>query len=158
MHVLLIDIDHFGDFNRRFGIDIGDRLLVLIATAITRCVAEAGDMMVTTNLAARFGGEEFVVLLAEDQQTQGPPEDSDALRLAECLRIKIGEQRAEGVGVTVSVGVASMPTDGVTSDELLDAADGALADAVEAGGDRVAAASYPEPVLWDAEVFGAPEE
>ena len=145
LHVLLIDIDCFGDFNRRFGIDVGDRLLVLIAAAITRCVAEAGDMLVTTNLAARFGGEEFVILLAEDQETQGPPDDGDALRLADCLRIEIGEQKVEGVGVTVSVGVASMPTDGATSDELLDAADGALAAAVEAGGDRVVVASSLSP-------------
>ncbi len=158
LHVLLIDIDRFGDFNRRFGIDVGDRLLVLIATAITRCVAEAGDMLVTTNLAARFGGEEFVILLAEDQETQGPPDDSDALRLADCLRIEIGEQKVEGVGVTVSVGVASMPTDGATSDELLDAADGALAAAIEAGGDRVVMASSLSPASWEAELLGVPEE
>jgi diguanylate cyclase (GGDEF)-like protein len=160
LHVLLIDIDRFGDFNRRFGIDVGDRLLVLIATAITRCVAEAGDMLVTTNLAARFGGEEFVILLAEDQETQGPPDESDALRLAECLRIEIGEQKVEGVGVTVSVGVASMPADGATSDELLDAADAALAAAVAAGGDRAVLASSlaVSPASWEAEFIGAPEE
>jgi diguanylate cyclase (GGDEF)-like protein len=160
LHVLLIDIDRFGDFNRRFGIDVGDRLLGLIATAITRCVAEAGDMLVTTNLAARFGGEEFVILLAEDQETQGPPDESDALRLAECLRVEIGEQKVEGVGVTVSVGVASMPTDGVTSDELLDAADGALAAAVAAGADRAVLASSlsPSSTSWEAEFIGEPEE
>ncbi len=158
LHILLIDIDCFGDFNRRFGIDVGDRLLVLIAAAITRCVAVAGDMLVTTNLAARFGGEEFVILLAEDQETQGSPDDSDALRLAECLRIEIGEQKVEGVGVTVSVGVASMPTDGTSSDELLNAADGALAAAIEAGGDRVVVASSLSPSSWEAELLGVSEE
>ena len=158
LHVLLIDIDRFGGFNRRFGIDVGDRLLSLIAAAITGCVSEAGDMLVTTNLAARFGGEEFVVLLAEDQETKGPPQNDDALRLAECLRREIGKQRVDGAGVAVSVGVASLPTDGSTSDELLDAADGALSAAKEAGGDRVVVASSLAPVSDDAEVLGAFEE
>jgi diguanylate cyclase (GGDEF)-like protein len=148
LHVLLIDIDRFGDFNRRFGIDTGDNLLNLISVAITGCVSEAGDMLVTTNLAARFGGEEFVVLLAEDQESQGPPEHDDALRLADCLRREIGKQKVNGAGVTVSVGVSSLPADGATSDELLDAADSALSAAIEAGGDRVVVATSlsPEPV------------
>ena len=53
-------------------------------------------MLVTTNLAARYGGEEFVVLFADDQETQGSPEQDDALRLADCLRIEIGSQAVDG--------------------------------------------------------------
>ncbi len=155
LHVLLIDIDHFGEFNRRFGIDAGDTLLSLIATAITGCLSEAGDMLITTNLAARYGGEEFVILLAEDQETKGPPEHDDALRLADCLRRAIGEQEVDGAGVTVSVGIASMPTDGATSDELLDAADEALAAAVVAGGDRVSI-TPPRTPLTNYEVLDEP--
>jgi diguanylate cyclase (GGDEF)-like protein len=156
LHVLLIDIDHFGEFNRRFGIDVGDRLLALVAIAITGCVSEAGDMLLTANLAARFGGEEFVVLLVEDQETQGPPQNSDALRLADCIRLRIEKQNVDDAGVCVSVGVASLPSDGSTSDELLDAADAALLAAKESGGSRVAMASSLAPVV-DAEVFGALE-
>lgn len=144
LHILLLDIDHFGDYNRRFGIDRGDRLLTLVATAITECVSAAGDSMVTTNVAARFGGEEFVVLFAEDHTTRVPPTTDDALHLADCLRVEIGKQQIEGAGVTVSVGVASLPTDGSTPDELLDAADAALSAAIEAGGDRVLLASTVE--------------
>ncbi|MEI7815172.1 MAG: GGDEF domain-containing protein [Coriobacteriia bacterium] len=158
LHVLLIDIDRFGDFNRMFGIDVGDRLLTLIATAITACVSDAGDMLVTTNLAARYGGEEFVVLLAEDQETKGPPQSADAMRLAECIRLQIDNQKVEGAGVTVSVGVASFPTDGSTSDELLDAADAALSAAIEAGGDRVMAAAPLTAGSTDAGVLGELEE
>ena len=153
LHVLLIDVDRFGDYNRQFGIDAGDKLLNLISVAITGCLSEAGDMLVTTNLAARYGGEEFVVLLAEDHETQGPPEQDDALRLADCLRIEIGKQAVDGAGVTVSVGVASMPFDGTTPDELLDAADEALSAAIEAGGDKVAVVPVREPVRADAESF-----
>jgi diguanylate cyclase (GGDEF)-like protein len=158
LHILLIDIDRFGEFNRRFGIDVGDRLLGQVAHAITACVSEAGDILVTTNLAARFGGEEFVVLLAEDQETQGPPQDADALRLADCVRIDIGKQSVDGAGVTVSIGVSSLPTDGSTSDELLDAADAALSAAIEAGGDRVVQASSLVRVREEAGVLSLVEE
>ena len=151
LHVLLLDIDRFGDFNRRFGIDAGDRLLTQIARTITECVAEAGDTLVTTNLAARYGGEEFVVMLAEDQETQGPPQVDDALRLAECLRTLVGQQAVDGAGVTVSIGVASMPVDGSTQDSLLDAADGALSAAIDAGGNRVVCASSCDETLDDDE-------
>ncbi|MDR3686384.1 MAG: GGDEF domain-containing protein [Coriobacteriia bacterium] len=141
LHVLLIDLDHFGDFNRRFGIEVGDRLLATIAETITRVVGEAGDVLATTNLAARFGGEEFVVLFAEDAEVAGSPQLTDALGLAERLRDAITRARVEGAGVTVSIGVASFPDDGSSADDLLDAADSALAIAIEAGGDRVAQAA-----------------
>lgn len=141
LHVILIDIDHFGVFNRRFGIEAGDKLLKLIADVITACVSEVGDVTVTTNLASRFGGEEFVIMLAEDDTVDGPPQPADARRLAEQLCNAIRGTILDGAGVTVSVGVASLPGDGATADELLDAADAALAWAGQGGGDRVAIAA-----------------
>jgi diguanylate cyclase (GGDEF)-like protein len=144
LHVLLVDVDHFGDFNRRFGIELGDKLLAAIADTITRTVGEAGDVLSTTNLAARFGGEEFVVLLAEDAHVSGAPKQSDAIRLGEQLRERISHTQVDGAGVTVSVGVASFPHDGASADDLLDAADSALAAAIEAGGDRVLQATVVE--------------
>lgn len=158
LHVLLVDIDHFGEYNRRFGIDRGDHLLSLAAEAITQCVSDAGDVMVTTNLAARFGGEEFVVLLAEDQRTRVPPTAEEAAHLADCLRVEIGKQQVDGAGVTVSIGVASLPDDGSTSDELLDAADAALSVAIEEGGDRVMIASSLEPTAPEPEPLSEFEE
>jgi diguanylate cyclase (GGDEF)-like protein len=145
VHVLLIDIDQFGEFNRRFGIELGDKMLQAIAATVTRCVAEAGDIMVTTNLAARFGGEEFAVLLAEDAQTEGPPSTSDAGHLAERLRSAIGSTIVDGASVSVSVGIASTPTDGSTADELLDAADNALSSAERSGGNTVVTAQSLTP-------------
>jgi len=146
VHVLLLDIDQFGEFNRRFGIELGDKMLQAIASTITLCVAEAGDVMVTTNLAARFGGEEFAVLLAEDAQTEGPPSTSDAGHLAERLRSAIGTTIVNGASVSVSVGIASTPTDGSTADELLDAADNALSSAERSGGNTVVTAQSLMPV------------
>lgn len=137
LHVILLDIDRFGDFNRRFGIDTGDELLRCIAAAINESMADVGDPTVTTNVVARFGGEEFVVMLAEDETIDGTPQVSDAVRLAEQLRVAIGATTVEGAGVTVSVGLASLPNDGVSGDQLLDSADAALSSAIEGGGDRV---------------------
>ncbi len=141
LHVLLLDIDRFGEFNRRFGIETGDALLRAVARTITSCVNETGDASVSSNLVARFGGEEFVVMLAEDDTLDNPPQQSDALRLAEQLRRAICETTIDEAGVTVSIGLASLPADGVSADELLDAADAALSRAVEEGGDRVALAA-----------------
>jgi diguanylate cyclase (GGDEF)-like protein len=141
LHVLLIDVDRFGDYNRRFGFDQGDKLLKAIADAIGANVGEAGDVLVTTNIAARYGGEEFVVLLAEDAAVVGPPQPDDALRLAEHLRAAINGTTVDGAGVTVSIGVSSFPADGVEAADLLDAADAGLSAAIEFGGDRVVAAA-----------------
>jgi len=141
LHIILFDIDRFGVFNDLFGIEAGDILLRLIAEAITRCVGEIGDMSVTTNLAARFGGEEFIVMLAEDDTIDGSPQVEDAMRLADQLRRAVAETTHAGAGVTVSVGVASMPHDGSNADQLLDAADAALSAAIEQGGDRVVGAA-----------------
>ena len=141
LHVILIDIDRFGAFNKQFGIEAGDSLLKLIADVITSSVAEVGDVTVTTNLAARYGGEEFVVMLAEDDTVDGPPQPEDARRLAEQLCRAIRATTFDGAGVTVSVGVSSLPIDGIRPDELLNAADAALALAVDSGGDRVVTAA-----------------
>lgn len=140
LHVVLIDIDNFGEFNRRFGIERGDALLLTIAEKIGNCVREAGADMGGMNLAARFGGEEFGVLLVE-QSFSAAPTPSDAAQLAERIRSAISSARIEDIGVTASLGVASMPDNGVTVEELLDAADAALAAAFHAGGDRVVSAS-----------------
>ena len=149
LHVVLVDIDRFSEYNRKFGFDRGDELLKLIADTIAATVGEAGDVLVTTNIAARYGGEEFVVLLAEDATVAGPPQHDDAMRLAEHLRRAIAAAAVEGAGVTVSIGVASFPDDGTEVADLLDAADEGLAGAIESGGDRVVAASMHEAHAGD---------
>jgi diguanylate cyclase (GGDEF)-like protein len=123
--VLLADVDHFKQFNDRFGHDAGDRVLKAVATAMGRSL-RAGD------LAFRYGGEEFVAVLADC----GP---DDALHWAERLRAAIADASAaadpEGrmPRVTCSVGVANFPADGATTDQLLKAADRALYEAKDAG-------------------------
>lgn len=142
LHVMLVDLDRFGDYNTKFGIDRGDRLLGAIASAISSTVAQAGDLAVTLNIVSRFGGEEFAVLFAEDLSCEGGvPDAACAMRMAENLRRAAERVRVDDSGVSVSVAVASLPDDGTTADALLDAADEALSLAISTGGDRVVVSS-----------------
>lgn len=141
IHLMLLDIDNFNDYNIRFGLDNGDRLLKALAGAINATVALAGDLITTTNIAARIGGEEFAILISEDQRTGVPPTRDDALLLAEQLRSVCEAVRVEDAGVTVSIGFASAPEDGTTADDLMDAADNALVKAIELGGNRIVCSS-----------------
>lgn len=141
LHVLLIDIDRFGEFNRRFGFDSGDRMLVAVAQAIAATITPTGDEVATTNLACRFGGEEFAVLYAEDERLEGAPLAADAKGLAEQVCAAVAAMVLDDASVTVSVGLASFPLDGRTPDELVDAADVALGCAAAEGGNRAVAAA-----------------
>lgn len=141
LHVMLIDLDAFGAFNAKFGIDVGDHMLSAVAVAISDTVAETGELASSTNIVARFGGEEFVVLFAEDIRLKEAPSAASALHLADQICSAITEASVGGAGVTASIGVASMPGDGASIGELLDHADAALVCASEQGGHRVVLAS-----------------
>lgn len=90
----ILDLDHFKRFNDRFGHVAGDRLLVAAARALQASVRD-------TDLAARFGGEEFAVLLPEADSTR-------ALTCLERIRVSVSGLRVSGAaeGTTVSIGVA----------------------------------------------------
>jgi diguanylate cyclase (GGDEF)-like protein len=124
--LLIVDADHFKQVNDRLGHAEGDEVLKRLANLIRASLKRAGD------LASRYGGEEFTVLL--------PTTDaSGALQVAESIRSAVETWRMEakrngGVGVTVSVGVASVkPGPETQLDQLIAAADGALYQAKAAG-------------------------
>ncbi len=138
--VLYIDADHFKAVNDRFGHDAGDRALQLIARHIQ-------DSMRPTDVAGRFGGEEFVVLL--------PGTDQHAAALvAERLRKRIEDARQFEVAMTISVGVAQHAR-GEPIDRVIRRADTALLDAKGSGRNRVVIAD-PMPVK-EAETIGLAE-
>ncbi len=131
--LLMIDIDHFKRYNDRYGHPSGDRCLRRVAGIIARFARRPRD------LAARLGGEEFVLLLP------GVSGD-DAVGLAERLRAAVMERGiahdASQVAdvVTASVGVATeMPGRGREPTALLKKADDALYRAKREGRNRVAA-------------------
>jgi diguanylate cyclase len=125
----MIDVDRFKALNDRHGHAAGDEVLRAIASAIAGAVRE-------DDVPARFGGEEFAVLLRN-------PGLGVALDIAERVRAAVAglDLRRQGiVGVTVSVGVAVADHPDQPIAELLDAADRALYRAKRAGRDRVIAA------------------
>src|SRR5438128_4383621 len=112
--LLMIDADHFKSYNDTYGHQAGDQVLVGIAICISDSVKRAGDC------AARFGGEEFAVLLPGCSAT-------DALAVAENIRRKVELWSEDPTVTTVSVGVASMtPIAGLEWSHLVEAADKAL--------------------------------
>jgi diguanylate cyclase (GGDEF)-like protein/PAS domain S-box-containing protein len=132
--ILMIDLDHFKNFNDTYGHEAGDAVLRETGLFLAKGI-RAEDFV------CRFGGEEFVVIL--------PTADLETSRArAERLRLKMREltimYQGKSLGmVTISVGVAAFPEHGKSPKELMAAADAALYQAKRAGRDRVAMASPP---------------
>jgi diguanylate cyclase (GGDEF)-like protein len=138
LSVAMIDIDHFKRVNDAFGHLAGDEALAGAARAMTAVLREY-------DLAGRFGGEEFSVLL--------PHADADeAVRIADRLRAGISQVTIAAStsgdhppGITASIGVAAL-SEGITDlTDLLAAADSALYRAKESGRDTVRLADHPRP-------------
>ncbi len=128
--VVSLDCDHFKSINDRFGHDGGDLVLKALADLMRHTVR-------TEDLAARFGGEEFIILL---------PDTTEAAATVLAERLREGAERltvrtpAGPVSLTVSLGVAELG-DGQGREHLLAAVDKALYRAKNAGRNRVERAS-----------------
>jgi len=133
-HVAILDIDHFKAVNDRRGHEAGDLALTSLASLLASQV-RAGD------LCCRWGGEEFVVVLAGAK-------DADAMALAERVREAVaamriaaaGREGAAPFGVTVTIGVAAIEAGELR--EAVAAADRALYKGKREGRDRVVAEFY----------------
>lgn len=141
--VLLLDLDHFKLVNDRYGHLAGDQVLAAVGTSLQ---SEVRD----DDLVGRFGGEEFVVLLVAT-----PGEDLAAAAVAERIRRRVDDLRPEVAAhqgstvlddVSVSVGVATFPHDGVELERLLEVADSALYAAKDAGRNAVCSGVQGHPV------------
>ncbi len=127
--LLMLDIDHFKQYNDIHGHQMGDSLLKKLAQLIVKSIRKH-------DFIARYGGEEFVVVAPETDR-------ENAVKLAEKIRAVIekhpfkmrkGQSAAK---ITVSVGVAVFPEDGQTVDELVGKADTALYIAKDMGRNKV---------------------
>ncbi|QRN03029.1 diguanylate cyclase [Legionella sp. MW5194] len=126
--VLMLDLDHFKKINDTYGHDAGDSVLKELGQILYEDI-RLGDV------AARFGGEEFIVMLYDI-------DEEAALERAEALRNHVATVRpkygAQQVGhITVSIGVAMYPDNGKTPPQLIEAADKALYLAKSRGRNRV---------------------
>jgi len=144
--VMMLDLDHFKRYNDNFGHSAGDQALAVVGETLLRCV-RADDV------ACRYGGEEFALILPECSLRQ-------ATVRAEEIRTCISEYHARRSDqaantLTVSIGVAAFDETTDRVDLLLKFADEALYEAKRAGRDRVVAArpptglpesSFPDPL------------
>ena len=138
LSLIYCDIDFFKGYNDAYGHQAGDECLVRVARVLSEAAHRPAD------LAARHGGEEFVILLV-DTGAEG------ARTLAERMRASVEElriaHRSSGIGafLTASFGVATLvPRAGLRSDELIDRADRALYAAKQEGRNRVVMAALDE--------------
>jgi diguanylate cyclase (GGDEF)-like protein/excisionase family DNA binding protein len=122
--LIMLDLDDFREINNTGGHQAGDEALRRIAAALVRAGRD-------TDRVFRYGGDEFAFLLPHSDPT-------GAWQVAERARAAV---KGLGGPVTASIGVASFPTDGGTSNEVLLAADRACFVAKRNGRDRVATAA-----------------
>ena len=138
LSLIMLDVDHFKQFNDTHGHDAGDAVLREVAHVLKRHTR-------TEDIACRFGGEEFLMLLP------GCPME-DAYQKAEAIREAIAQLRVSVGGaalsrITASLGIATYPQHGEKLDELIRAADAALYKAKAAGRNQIVATSAPGDVM-----------
>ncbi len=117
LSVLFLDLDRFKNVNDQFGHLVGSRTLMELGQLLQ-------EQIRAIDTVGRYGGDEFTILLADtDQDT--------ALEVAERIRrtveeARFGAERGLQLSLTVSIGVASFPGNGATSEVILDLADKAM--------------------------------
>jgi diguanylate cyclase (GGDEF)-like protein/PAS domain S-box-containing protein len=128
MSIIMFDVDHFKQFNDRYGHDMGDRVLQLIAETIKGVIRGL-------DIPCRYGGEEFVIILPETDY-------SCAAAVAERVRVAVEQASIDDLSVTISVGLASYPRHPAqTHQQFIEAADKALYEAKAAGRNCLRSAS-----------------
>lgn len=132
LSVLFLDLDRFKLVNDRHGHLIGSDTLRQLARLLVDCVRSVDTL-------ARYGGDEFTVVLVDTGEAM-------ALQVAERIRRSVEDHRfeadsGEGLRVTCSIGVATWPLHGTTREAILDAADKAMYRAKSNGRNRVCSAS-----------------
>ncbi|BFM40014.1 PAS domain-containing protein [Synechocystis sp. LKSZ1] len=126
--IILLDLDHFKQFNDTLGHEAGDIVLVAVGQLLKEIIRES-------DTACRYGGEELLLVLPETSPTE-------AAQKAEDIRLAIAQLRLSYHGqtlppLTVSLGVASIPQHGLQADAVIQSADLALYQAKAEGRNRV---------------------
>lgn len=122
----MIDIDHFKSVNDTYGHLVGDKVLKVVARSIHQCLRD-------TDFIARFGGEEFVVLLPDAKSEEREEMLNNVRETVSKLPFKFKDSR---LTVTVSIG-ASMFQDGDSTVTVLERSDGALYNAKNNGRNKL---------------------
>ena len=134
--VMMLDLDHFKRYNDSFGHSAGDQLLAAVGEMLLRSVR-------AEDIACRYGGEEFVLILPECSLLQAGVR---AEEIRKRLREYCDQRQRQTAALTVSIGLAAFDETTDRVDLLLKFADDALYQAKRAGRDRIVAAR-PAAVL-----------
>lgn len=122
--IMIMDIDYFKDINDKYGHEWGDKVLVELASKILKNIRN-------TDVFARWGGEEFVLLLPHTKK-------KDAILVAEKIRKLIDESQSKILKeITLSIGVAGIDPENYNIDESIKLADKAMYSAKENGRNQV---------------------
>ena len=129
--LLMIDLDGFKAINDGHGHAAGDSVLQAVGAVMRECVRE-------TDIPARYGGDEFGLILPGVGKTAGYAVAEKLREAVAATRVTVaGAGRSEEVGITLSVGLAAAGPSATDADTLFEAADRALYRAKESGRDRV---------------------
>lgn len=137
--LMIMDMDHFKNVNDTYGHDAGDMVLKQLATIITRAAR-------ATDLPARFGGEEFVVLMPETDATSALGVANRMRELVERTLFAVDNNR-NTIHLTVSIGLANIEEND-SPEKLLKRADEALYIAKNSGRNNVKVAASNIPTGW----------
>ncbi|MEO0161179.1 MAG: sensor domain-containing diguanylate cyclase [candidate division WOR-3 bacterium] len=127
LSVAIIDLDNFKYFNDTFGHQAGDQLLIRIAQIFSKFFRD-------TDLIARYGGDEFIVLLPETRKEEAAKMVANLLNNFRMYDFAQGQTDKR---LAFSAGIATYPDDGLTPSDLIKNADKALYEAKSAGRNRV---------------------
>jgi diguanylate cyclase (GGDEF)-like protein len=145
--LIMLDVDLFKAYNDTYGHLAGDQVLRKIGECIV-------DSIRTVDTAFRYGGEEFTVILPESHL-------DDAYKVAERIRQIIeSKMSSSAMPITVSLGVATWPSDGLMREEVIACADAALYRAKQTGRNRTCLSSdilKPEVLVAGAELETRPK-
>ncbi|MCW9016182.1 MAG: GGDEF domain-containing protein, partial [Kangiellaceae bacterium] len=125
--LLLLDLDEFKNINDNYGHDVGDAVLKTVAEILTETLRDA-DMI------ARWGGEEFVILLPETELSQAGSVAERVRRKVENSKLAVGDVR---IKFTVSIGFSTNRGGDKSFDTLLKLAEQFLSQAKQSGRNKV---------------------
>lgn len=128
LSIIMIDSDNLKVVNDTHGHNAGNKLL-------QHLIRKVGEELRRSDIVARYGGDEFIILLPETER-QGAMETAERIRQA--FEISRFEYRGNSLSVTVSLGLASYPEDGSNVDIIVDKADKALYRAKRLGRNQTA--------------------
>lgn len=139
LSIMIMDMDHFKHVNDTYGHDAGDKVLKQLSEIILRVSR-------STDLAARFGGEEFVILMPETDESSALVAGNRMREAVEKHPFDIGE--ADPLMRTISIGIANSHPDGDSAEALIKRADEALYSAKRNGRNQVRVAAQHVPTGW----------